>query len=238
MLGKFEVTVAQWREFARASGYQTQAERNALAQGCFTWEASDAAWAWREGRSWREPGWSPRDDEPVVCISWIDAQAYVRWLDQQSGVKGWRLPSEAEWEYAARAGTTTRRPWPDDEVSCAFANGTDRTKGPKGRAWTEPHPCNDRYWFVAPVATYRPNAWGLHDMLGNVWEWVQDCYLPYAGAPAAAAPRAAADGKGRVVRGGAWDEPPSVLRSAERYWMGAVNRNNNVGFRVARTLPP
>jgi len=238
-LGKFEVTVAQWREFARISGYQTQAERNALAQGCFTWEGSDAAWAWREGRSWREPGWATsRDNEPVVCISWVDAQAYVRWLDQHSGVKGWRLPTEAEWEYAARAGTTTRRPWADDDNACDHANGTDRTKGPKGRAWSEPHPCSDRYWFVAPVGTYRPNAWGLHDMLGNAWEWVQDCLLPYGNAPRDGSANDAGDCRHRVVRGGAWDEPPSVLRSAERYAQGSANRNNNIGFRVARTLPP
>jgi len=237
-LGKTEVTVAQWREFARASGYQTQAERNVNAQGCFTWEPADTPWAWRDGRSWREPGWSPKDNEPVVCISWVDAQAYVRWLDQHSGVKGWRLPSEAEWEYAARAGSTTRRPWGDDEVSCAYANGTDRTIGPRGRAWTEIALCKDGYWFAAPVGRYRPNAWGLHDMLGNVWEWVQDCYLSYAGAPSDGSAHETNDCRGRVVRGGAWDEPPGVLRSAERFWFGSGNRSSNVGLRVARTLTP
>ena len=237
-LGKTEVTVAQWREFVRASGYQTQAERNFLAPGCFTWEPADAAWVWREGRSWREPGWRQKDSEPVVCISWVDAQTYVRWLDQTSGVKGWRLPSEAEWEYAARAGSTTRRPWGDDENSCAYANGTDRTMGPRGRTWSEPHPCKDGYFFAAPVGNYRPNAWGLHDMLGNVWEWVQDCYLPYTGAPADGSAHDANDCKGRVVRGGAWDDPPGVLRSAERFWMGSASRNNNIGLRLARTLPP
>ena len=237
-LGKTEVTVAQWREFARASGYQTQAERNLHAQGCFTWEPADAAWMWRDGRSWREPGWSQKDNEPVVCVSWVDAQAYVRWLDQHSGLKGWRLPSEAEWEYAARGGSTTRRPWGDDEVACAYANGSDRTKGPRGRAWTELHPCKDGYWFAAPVGSYRPNAWGLHDMLGNVWEWVQDCHLSYAGAPSDGSAHETNDCQGRVVRGGAWDDPPSVLRSAERFWLGSGNRNNNIGLRVARTLPP
>lgn len=238
-LAKTEVTVAQWRAFARASGYRSEAERNVLAEGCFTWEPADAAWAWRGGRSWREPGWSQRDDEPVVCISWIDAQAYVRWLEAHSGVTGWRLPSEAEWEYAARAGTTTRRPWPDDESACYHANGSDRSPGPRGRTWSTPHPCRDGHWFASPVGKYRPNPWGLHDMLGNVWEWTQDCYLPYAGAPAdGRAHEKPNDCRGRVVRGGAWDDAPSVLRSAERYWMGAVNRNNNVGFRVARTVRP
>ena len=237
-LGKTEVTVAQWRQFTRASGYLTEAERNVLATGCFTWEPEDPAWAWRAGRSWREPGWRQKDNEPVVCVSWVDAQAYVGWLDQQSGVKGWRLPSEAEWEYAARAGSTTGRPWGDDPgMACTYANGTDRTKGPRGRAWTEPHACKDGHWYAAPVGSFRPNAWGLHDMLGNVWEWVQDCYLPYANAPSDGSAHESKACRGRVVRGGAWDDPPGVLRSAARFWLGPVNRNNNIGFRVARTLP-
>lgn len=236
-LGKTEVTVAQWREFARASGYQTLAERNVGAQGCLTWQPEDA-WAWRGGSSWREPGWAQKDNEPVVCISWVDAQAYVRWLDQHSGVKGWRLPSEAEWEYAARAGSTTRRPWGDDEVSCVYANGTDRTIGPRGRTWAERPFCKDGYWFAAPVGSYRPNAWGLHDVLGNAWEWVQDCYLPYAGAPSDGSAHETDNCPARVLRGGAWDEPLGVLRSAERFRQGPGNRNSNIGLRVARTLAP
>ncbi len=236
--GKSEVTVAQWRQFARASGYLTEAERSVHAPGCFTWEPEDPAWAWRAGRSWREPGWRQNDNEPVVCISWVDAQAYVRWLAQHSGVKGWRLPSEAEWEYAARAGSTTRRPWGDEPgVACAYANGTDRTQGPRGRTWTETHACRDGHWYAAPVGSYRPNAWGLHDMLGNVWEWVQDCYLSYADAPSDGSAHETNVCQGRVVRGGAWDDPPAVLRSAARFWLGPSNRNNNIGLRVARTLP-
>ena len=236
-LGRTEVTVAQWREFARASGYQTLAERNIGAQGCLTWKPDDG-WAWRDGASWREPGWTQKDNEPVVCISWVDAQAYVRWLDESSGVKGWRLPTEAEWEYAARAGSTTRRPWGDDEVSCVFANGTDRTIGPRGRTWTERALCKDGHWFAAPVGSYRPNAWGLHDMLGNVWEWVQDCFLPYPGAPSDGSAHETDGCRGRVLRGGAWDEPPEVLRSAERFVKGPGHRSANVGLRVARSVAP
>jgi formylglycine-generating enzyme len=238
-LGKTELTVAQWRQFARASGYLTEAERNAHQPGCFTWQPEDPAWAWRSGGSWLAPGWSQRDSEPVVCISWLDAHAYVRWLDQTSGVKGWRLPSEAEWEYAARAGTTTHRPWGDNPNSaCTHANGSDRTKGPRGRTWTESHGCKDGHWYAAPVGSFQPNAWGLHDMLGNVWEWVQDCYLPYTEAPSDGSAFEVNGCKGRVVRGGAWDDPPAELRSAARFWFGPSNRNNNVGLRVARTLPP
>lgn len=238
-LGRTEVTVAQWRQFAQASGYLTEAERNLHQPGCFAWEPEDAAWAWRPGRSWREPGWRQKDEEPVVCISWIDAQAYARWLDLNSGLKGWRLPTEAEWEYAARAGTTTRRSWGDESgVACAYANGTDRTKGPRGRTWTDLHPCKDGYFYTAPVASYRPNPWGLHDMLGNVWEWVQDCYLPYADAPVDGSAHEATPCRGRVIRGGAWDDPPDILRSAARFWIGPSNRNNDIGLRLARTLPP
>jgi formylglycine-generating enzyme required for sulfatase activity len=236
-LGKTEVTLAQWREFARATGYQTLAERNVGAQGCLIW-APDDGWAWRDGGSWRAPGWIQKDKEPVVCISWVDAHAYAQWLDETSGVKGWRLPSEAEWEYAARAGSTTRRFWADDEVSCVYANGTDRTIGPRGRTWADAALCKDGHWFAAPVGTYRPNAWGLYDMLGNVWEWVQDCYLPYTDAPTDGSAHEADGCRGRVLRGGAWDEPPGVLRSAERFFQGSANRSSNAGLRVARTLPP
>ncbi|MBL0091331.1 MAG: formylglycine-generating enzyme family protein [Piscinibacter sp.] len=238
-LGKTEVTVAQWRQFTLASGYLTEAERNLYEPGCFTWEPQRPEWAWRAGRSWRDPGWGQKDDEPVVCISWSDAQAYVRWLDQRSGVKGWRLPTEAEWEYAARAGSTTRWPWGDDaDLLCEHSNGTDRTKGPNSRTWNDARVCRDGHWYTAPVGRYRPNAWGLHDMLGNVWEWVQDCYLPYTGAPNDGSAHETKGCKGRVVRGGAWDDHIDVLRSAERFWLGAGNRNNNIGLRVARTLPP
>jgi len=238
-LGKTEVTVAQWRQFTLASGYLTEAERNLYEPGCFTWEPQRPEWAWRAGRSWRDPGWGQKDDEPVVCISWSDAQAYVRWLDQRSGAKGWRLPTEAEWEYAARAGSTTRWPWGDDaDLLCEHSNGTDRTKGPNSRTWSDARVCRDGHWYTAPVGRYRPNAWGLHDMLGNVWEWVQDCYLPYTGAPNDGSAHETRGCKGRVVRGGAWDDHIDVLRSAERFWLGAGNRNNNIGLRVARTLPP
>lgn len=167
------------------SGYLTDAERNAYEPGCFTWAPDKVEWACRAGRSWREPGWRQKDSEPVVCISWTDAQPYDRWLDQNRGVKGWRLPTEAEWHYAARAGSTTRRPWGDEpDAVCGHSNGTDRTKGPNGRA---------------------------HE--------TQDC-------------------RGRVVRGGGWDDPSDMLCSAERFWQGSGNRNHNIGLRVARALPP
>lgn len=233
-IARTEVTVAQWRAFVRISGYRTLAERNVGAAGCFAW-APDDAWAWREGRGWQDPGWVQKEGEPVVCISWADAQAYVRWLELHTGVKGWRLPTEAEWEYAARAGSTTRRPWSDDEVSCLYANGTDTTIGPRGRIWSDRPFCKDGYFFAAPVSNYKPNAWGLHDMLGNVWEWVQDCFLPYADAADDGSAHETDNCKARVLRGGAWDEPLSVLRSAERFYQAPGFRSGNVGLRVARS---
>jgi formylglycine-generating enzyme required for sulfatase activity len=112
-LGKYEVTVGAFRRFVAASGYRTDAERNAGAKGCYAWDASDGKFDWREGRDWRSPGFGQEDSHPVVCVSWNDAQAYIKWLSKESGQR-YRLASEAEFEYALRAGGRTKWPWGDD----------------------------------------------------------------------------------------------------------------------------
>ena len=226
--GKFEVTRGQYRLFAEATGRSSD--------GCFVWTGT--AFEIEKTKDWRNPGYAQDDRHPVACVSWDDARAYVRWLSQKTG-KDYRLLSEAEWEYAARAGTTTMRFWGDDgNMSCAYANGADvtaETQAPSARNWAAAA-CNDRYAYTAPVGSYRPNAFGLHDMLGNVGEWTQDCWnANYNGAPTDGRAWAAGDCSLRAVRGGSWDDAPVGLRAAYRVGSPTVIRLYSRGFRVART---
>jgi formylglycine-generating enzyme required for sulfatase activity len=168
-------------------------------------------------------GYAPDDEDwgrgrrPVVNVSWEDAMKYVEWLSEKTG-KPYRLLSEAEWEYAARAGTKTRYSWGEDITpeNANYGGNVDRT--------TE-------------VGSYAPNPWGLYDMHGNVWEWVEDCWNDnYEGAPVDGGAWTNGDCKRRVLRGGSWYGEPENLRSAYRFEALTVNRSRNVGFRVARTL--
>ena len=170
-------------------------------------------------------GWG-RGDRPVVGVDWDDAQQYVAWLSKQTG-KTYRLLSEAEWEYAARAGTTTAYSWGDDVEpnGVAMANCFDC-----GSQWDDKE--------TAPVGSFAPNAFGLNDMLGNAWEWVEDCYHDsYDGAPKDGSAWTAGDCKERVSRGGSWGDLPQVLlRTAFRLRTPPVNRYEGLGFRVGRTV--
>jgi formylglycine-generating enzyme required for sulfatase activity len=201
-----------------------------------------------------DQGWG-RGRRPVINVSWEDARAYAAWLAKRTG-KGYRLPTEAEWEYAARAGTRGSRFWEtgdaeDSEAPCRFANGQDRTLDESGyfneptkRAlesqglWA-PFKCADGHVNTAPIGTLEPNAWGLHDVLGNVWEWVQDCYEDtYEGAPvdgSALEPASPEPCGARVVRGGSWFNGPRDLRSAYRGGVAPGNRDIFLGFRLARS---
>jgi formylglycine-generating enzyme required for sulfatase activity len=186
-----------------------------------------------------------RDNYPAINVSWTDAQGFVAWLSAKSGQR-YRLLSEAEWEYAARAGTTTAWFWGPEEDSfgsrkaCEYANTHDASSQAAHPLYVwSAHKCDDGYAEHAPTGRYKPNAWGLHDMLGNVREWVQDCHQEgYAGAPedGSVRPHAGACEK-RVVRGGAWVDGPSTCRSAYRYAEEESLRNYQVGLRVARELP-
>ena len=165
-----------------------------------------------------------RERLPVRHVSWDDAQAYVLWLSQQTGAR-YRLLSEAEWEYVARAGSVTARYWGESESGrCRYANGFDVA-------------CSDGYESTAPVGSFAPNAFGLYDMLGNAQEWTQDCWnASYAGAPADGSAWMAGECGRRVLRGGSWGGDPRLLRSASR--AGATTDRGDLldGFRVARTL--
>jgi formylglycine-generating enzyme len=226
--GKFEVTRGQYRAFAEATGRSSD--------GCFIW--AGAEFEHDPTRDWRNPRYAQDDSHPAVCVSWDDASAYARWLSQKTG-KHYRLLTEAEWEYAARAGTTTTRFWGDDgNRSCDYANGADlatRARVPATSQWPVAD-CNDRYAYTAPVGSYRANAFGLYDMLGNVGEWTQDCWNgSYSGAPTDGSAWAAGDCVLRVVRGGSWEDAPVGLRAAYRVGSPTVIRVYTRGFRVART---
>ncbi len=229
--GKFEVTRGQYRVFAESTGR--------TGDGCFVW--TGAAFEKDPAKDWRNPGYAQDDTHPVACVSWEDASAYAQWLSHRTG-KRYRLPSEAEWEYAARAGTTTARHWGDDgNAACDHANGADlatEAQVPGATDWSAA-PCNDRHAYTAPVGSYRANAFGLHDMLGNVAEWAQDCWNGnYRGAPTDGRAWATGDCALRAVRGGAWNESPVGLRAAYRVGSPTVIRVYSRGFRVAMDPGP
>ena len=168
----------------------------------------------------KDEGWG-RGRRPVINVSWQDAQSYLSWLSQATG-KRYRLLSEAEWEYAARGGTTTRYPWGD-------APGTNHANfNGSGSLWSK---------RTAPVGSFAANPFGVHDMIGNVWEWVQDCHNgSYRDAPADGRAWEGADCGRRVLRGGSWDDGPKDARAANRDRSRPAGRDNENGFRVARTL--
>jgi hypothetical protein len=174
----------------------------------------------QEGRA-SDEGWGRRR-RPVIYVNWEDARAYVAWLSKMTG-KAYRLLTEAEWEYAARAGTTTAYYW-GDEIGENNAN----CRG-CGSQW-------DASRQTTSAGSFAPNAFGLYDMLGNVWQWVEDCYHNnYDGAPTDASTWSASDCKSRVIRGGSWYDAPRELRSARRIREAAA-RVDHLGFRVGRTL--
>lgn len=236
-IGKYEVTVGEFRRFVEATRYRTDAERNADGkEGCYIAYREGSEWTngYQSGFSWKEPNFKQDDNHPVVCVSWNDAVAYAEWLTKQTG-ENYRLPSEAEWEYAARAGTTSARYWGDDpNQACRYANVGDRTAKETHPGWTI-HDCTDNYVYTAPVGRYSPNAWRLHDMLGNVWEWTCSRYdADYNGLEEKCADK---DTIGpRAVHGGSWGDVPAGVRSAFRSWVGPALRFSYWGFRLARSL--
>jgi formylglycine-generating enzyme required for sulfatase activity len=219
-VGKYEISRAQFAAFADKSGY------GAGHNGCLAMADMEAVQAGtkKEGsNNWRQPGFSQDDNQPVTCISWNDAQSYVSWLRQQTG-KSYRLLTEAEWEYAARAGTSTSYSWGND-IGDGNANCSRC-----GSKWDSTQ--------TSPVGSFRPNAFGLYDMHGNVREWVQDCYAEdYNGAPTNGGSREDVECTFRVMRGGAWGYVPVSARSAYRAWNYPGSQLNTDGFRIARAIP-
>jgi sulfatase modifying factor 1 len=226
-IGKTEITRGQFAEFVKKARYST-------GEKCWTLEKGK--YEERKG-NWREPGFPQSNMDPVVCINWNDALAYAKWLSRKTG-KRYRLPTEAEWEYAARGGTGTARYWGNNpDKACAYANGADKTAQAKidgATSWSVHH-CTDGFAFTAPAGHYKPNAFGLEDMLGNVWEWTGDIYhVDYQGAPTDGSAWQGGGDK-RLLRGGSWNNSPSNLRAAVRYKSDPALRFSSFGFRVARS---
>ena len=213
-MGKYEVTVGQFRRYVQDTGYRTDAEKNAGdEEGCFS-NTSGNDWDSIPDRSWQNPGYAIEDNQPVVCVSWNDAQAFIAWLTAQTG-KAYRLPTEAEWEYVARAGSTTKYHFGNDIWQlCRYANLADSSTDFDWRNDS----CSDGVGKrPAAVGRYKPNSYGLYDMHGNVGEWVEDCWHDsYAGAPSDGSAWKSADCIQRVIRGGSWFIIPWDLRSANR----------------------
>ncbi|MGA7496744.1 MAG: SUMF1/EgtB/PvdO family nonheme iron enzyme [Isosphaeraceae bacterium] len=231
-LGVHEVTRGQFRRFVDDSGYQTDAEKD--GKGGFGWNEAANKFEQAPRYTWREAGFEQTDLHPVVNVSWNDAVAFAEWLGRKEG-KTYRLPTEAQWEYACRAGTTTRYFCGDDaEALAEVGNIADATAREKYPDWNYAIASRDGFVYTSPIGRYRPNAWGLHDMHGNVWEWCWDWYgkdfYKASRVDDPAGPLEAAD---RVIRGGSWNSIPRRCRSAFRNWGTPGYRISFLGFRLA-----
>lgn len=246
LLGRHEVTVGQFRQFVAETGYQTDAE--SPSGGAVESNRRDGSeggwgysrWSWsklkkRARHNWADWGFAQADDHPVVNLSWNDAAAFCRWLSEKEGLS-YRLPTEAEWEYACRAGTTTRFYCGDEVANLPLvANVRDAAAKATFPWWKHALPSNDGHAFTAPVGSYTPNAFGLFDMHGNAWEWCADWYDAgyYAHSPVDDPP-GPPTGTHRVARGGSWWLRPDIARSAFRIRVLPTERCCDTGFRVAR----
>jgi len=237
-MGRYLVTRGQFGRFVAATGYRTDAETRPVKafkdgkKGGLAMQPYRGT-EWREDASWRNPGFEQTDEHPVVMVSWNDAKAFCRWLSWKAG-EGVRLPTEAEWEYACRAGTQTRFWWGSEyDTTGKVANLLDRQfKSVCNDKVDERYlQLDDGYPFTSPVGHYRPNGFGLCDMIGNVWEWCEDWFLGYE-ARAQVDPKGPLWGEARVIRGGCFCERPPDCRSAMRGYMPPDGRSAAGGFRV------
>lgn len=236
-IARTEVTVGEFRRFVESSGYRTRAVRRGHS---FVYDDRGGNFVRHSGVDWRHDflGRSAADDMPVLHVSAKDAEAYAKWLADRSG-QHYRLPSEAEFEYALRAGQTGRYPWGDGAPKPGAGNltgGGDRSPG--GRRWDNAFPgYGDGFWGPAPVARFRANAFGIHDLEGNVSEWVADCWHDgYRRAPTQGEAWVNPGCRTRVVRGGAWSNAPAQVRAAWRRQADADSTTPTTGFRVVRDL--
>lgn len=237
-MGRFEVTVGEFRRFVNDTGYRTEAEKNTGGgSGCFAYDQDDKKrWNWLDWANWKKPNkyQGNEDNHPVTCVSWNDAQEYIKWKGRKDG-QAYRLPTEAEWEYAARGRTQTRNYWGNDkDDACRYANVADSTPLPNEYNLSSKHECSDGYASVSPVGKFQPNAYGLYDIMGNAWEWVGDWYDAdyYKNSPKNN-PSGPLDGQYKVARGGSWFNLPKYVRASYRIRFVPALRINFIGFRLA-----
>jgi formylglycine-generating enzyme required for sulfatase activity len=235
-MGKYTVTVGEFRGFVNATGYKTEAEKDG---GGSIWTGK---WERKADANWKNPYFSQEDNHPVVLISWNDAVQYCNWLSGQEkltpaytidgsnvtwnkNANGYRLPTEAEWEYACRAGTKT-----------PFSTGNNITTSQANYSGIYPYYNNAKGEYrrkTTPVGSFTPNGWGLYDMHGNVWEWCWDLYSSYASGPQTD-PAGGSSGSVRVRRGGGWNDVGGCVRSAFRNYSAPTVRLPDLGFRLVR----
>lgn len=219
------VTVGEFREFAAVT-------RRELT-GCNVY---DAHWQYQKNASWLAPGFAQSSNHPVTCVSWDDATAYAAWLSEKYGHL-YRLPSSSEWEYAARAGSALATPWGANPVTaCAYGNVSDQKASHRYPGWRS-FPCSDGYVYTSPVGSFKSNALGLNDMLGNVLEWVQDCWHDdYVGAPTNGSPRLGLPCDEHELRGGSWYTSPDYVTTSYRNRFTSTYRSSTTGFRLVREI--
>jgi formylglycine-generating enzyme required for sulfatase activity len=221
-ISRLAITRGQFAAFVRAT-------HRAVRPGCYADFASPGTWSVVPTLTWRDPGYAQGPRDPVVCVNFADIDAYIGWLNAKTHA-GYRLISEAEYEYGARAGATTRYPW-GDTITHDQANYGDE------------HCCHglvagrDHWAHTSPGGAFGSNAFGLSDMQGNVWEFVADCYTPSLDAvPADGSPLATVPCEKRVIRGAGWDDPSNYVRTANRYKQLETLPGSVTGFRLSRPL--
>jgi len=235
-MARTEITVEQFGRFVQATHYRTDAERSGHSM---VYDEAKGKLDARDGVTWRDDhnGQPAKPQQPVLHVSWNDAQAYTIWLSKETA-QLYRLPSEAEFEYALRAGSSTEYPWPGSRPPKAVGDLAGNDPSPSGRHWGDAFAgYSDGYWGPAPVAHFAPNAFGLYDMVGNVAEWTQDCWHDsYRRAPDNGSAWVNPGCTKRVARGASWASSPAQARSAYRAPADADSSNARLGFRVVREL--
>ncbi len=224
-MGKFEVTVGQFRQFTAKTGYVTTAEENGTGWG---YNPISGNWGEQKGMNWRNPGFKQTDLCPVTIVSLTDALEFCQWISKLSGYR-FTLPTEAQWEYACRAGTETVYFWGNNPKQGKLYLNKAESRASSRKNFD----FKDGYWYTAPVGEFKPNQWGLFDMHGNVWEWCRDgWHADYRNAPPDGSCWENEDSASHVIRGGGWSDQIENCRSAFRIESKMDARDHTLGFRI------